>query len=133
VLERIYQGISQPDIAELFRKLAAAASYGGVQLTRARRTGERGLMRFLQLDLAMGEMTRQVPDAGSYALVTILVQETGEGGTRVAYDTVASALDTYRDPAALAVADKPDGEVLALLRQATGATAPAGDPGHPNT
>jgi hypothetical protein len=80
----------------------------------------------------MGQMTSHVPDAGSYAPVTILVQETQEGGTRVAYDTVASALDSYNDPAALAVAEHLDGEVLALLRQATGAPAAAGRSSHPN-
>jgi hypothetical protein len=73
--------------------------------------------------VTMGEMTRHIADAGSYAPVTILVQETAAGGTRVAYDTVASALDPYNDPEALAVAGQLDREVLTLLRQATGAPA----------
>ena len=69
----------------------------------------------------MGEMTRHVADAGSYAPVTILIQER-PGGTRVAYDTVASAIAPYHDAAASQVAQQLDAEVLGLLRQVTGAT-----------
>jgi hypothetical protein len=68
----------------------------------------------------MGEMTRHVPDAGSYAPVTILVQELPGGGTRLAYDSVASAIAIYDDPAATQVAENLDTEVLALLRQVSG-------------
>ena len=77
-------------------------------------------MRFLQLDLdpvltldplaqnwagrrlvrsitgnpvTIGEMTRHVADAGSYAPVTILIQQMPDGGTCVAYDAVASYHD----------------------------------------
>jgi hypothetical protein len=77
--------------------------------------------------VTMGEMTRHVADAGSYAPVTILVQEMPDGRTRVAYDTVASAIAPYHDAAASAVAQQLDTEVLGLLRQVTGApgSAPA--------
>jgi hypothetical protein len=37
-------------------------------------------------------VTRQLPAAGSYAPITILIQELPGGGTQVAYDTVASAI-----------------------------------------
>lgn len=70
--------------------------------------------------VTMGEMTRLVADAGSYAPVTILVEEKPAGGTRVAYDTVASAIAPYRDAAASQVARRLDAEVLELLHQATG-------------
>jgi len=75
----------------------------------------------------MGEMTRHVADAGSYAPVTILIQEMPGGGTRVAYDSVASAIAPYHDAAASEVAERLDAEVLGLLRQVTGvpASAPA--------
>ena len=68
----------------------------------------------------MGQMTRHVPDAGSYAPVTILIQELPDGGTRVAYDSVASEIAPYHDAAASRVAERLDGEVLGLLRQVTG-------------
>jgi hypothetical protein len=73
----------------------------------------------------MGEMTRHLPDAGSYAPVTILVQEMPDGGTRVAYDCVASAIARYGDAAASEVAERLDAEVLGLLRQVTGRPASA--------
>jgi uncharacterized protein (DUF302 family) len=67
----------------------------------------------------MGQMTRHVPDAGSYAPVTILVAETSGGGTRVSYDSVASVLAPYRDQAAAQVAERLDDKVLTLLRHVT--------------
>jgi hypothetical protein len=154
VLDGIFGGISQPDIEQLFRQLAASTSFEQfTSLTRAAQ-GSIGLMRFLQLDLdsaltpdpqapdwtgrrmirlivgnpvTMGQMARHVADAGSYAPVTILIQELPGGGTRVAYDTVASALVPYHDAAAAEVAGRLDAEVLGLLRQVTGVpAAPAG-------
>ncbi len=74
--------------------------------------------------VTMGEMTRHVADAGSYAPVTILIEETREGGTRVAYDSVASAIAPYHDVTTSEVAQRLDTEVLGLLRQVTGTTGP---------
>jgi hypothetical protein len=151
VLDGVFGGISQPDIGLLFSKLAASTSYEEFSSLVAQAQGSAGLMRFLQLDLdhaltldpqahdwagrhlvrliagnpvTMGEMTRHVADAGSYAPVTILIQEMAGGGTRVAYDTVASAIAPYRDAAASQVAERLDTEVLGLLRQVTGAPGP---------
>ncbi|HEV2257395.1 MAG TPA: DUF302 domain-containing protein [Streptosporangiaceae bacterium] len=151
VLDGIFGGISQPDIGQLFSKLAASTSYQEFSSLVAQAQGSAGLMRFLQLDLdsaltldpqapdwagrrmvrliagnpvTMGQMTRHVADAGSYAPVTILIQEMPDGGTRVAYDTVTSAIAPYRDAAASEVAQRLDTEVLGLLRQVTGAPAP---------
>jgi uncharacterized protein (DUF302 family) len=150
VLDGIFGGISQPDIGQLFSKLAASTSYEQVSSLVRQAQGSAGLMRFLQLDLdsaltldpqapdwtgrrlvrliagnpvTMGQMTRHVADAGSYAPVTILIQEMPDGGTRVAYDTVASAIAPYHDAAASEVAQRLDTEVLELLRQVTGAPA----------
>jgi uncharacterized protein (DUF302 family) len=152
VLDGIFSGISQPDIAELFSKLAASSTFQEFSSLVDQAQGSAGLMVFLQLDLdqaltldpqapdwtgrrlvrliagnpvTMGQMTRHVSDAGSYAPVTILVEETPEGGTRVAYDSVASEIARYRNAAASAVARQLDAEVTGLLRQATGAQAPA--------
>ena len=61
----------------------------------------------------------------SYAPVTILIQQLPDGGTRVAYDTVASAIAPYHDAAASEVAYRLDTEVLDLLRQVTGVPASA--------
>jgi uncharacterized protein (DUF302 family) len=143
VLDGIFGGISQPDIQVLFDQLASSTSYEQFTSLVRQAQGSAGLMRFMELDLdhaltldpragdqagrrlvrliagnpvTMGEMTRHVPDAGSYAPVTILIQETPDGGTSVAYDTVASALAPYHDAATSAVAERLDAEVLSLLR-----------------
>ena len=133
VLDGIFGGISRPDIGQLFSKLAASTSYEQFTSLVRRAQGSAGLMRFLQLDLdqaltrdprapdwdgrrlvrliagnpvTMGEMTRHVADAGSYAPVTILIQQMPDGGTRVAYDTLASALAPYHDASASEVAQQ---------------------------
>jgi hypothetical protein len=151
VINGIYGGISRPDIETLFRELAASTSYEQFSSLVRQAQGSAGLMRFLELDLdaalaldpeaagwagrrlvrliagnpvTMGEMTRHVADAGSYAPVTILIEQLPDGGTRIAYDTVASAISPYRDAAAAKVAEHLDAEVLGLLRQVSGAPTP---------
>jgi hypothetical protein len=150
IKDGIYGGISQPDIGSLFRRLAASASYEEFASLVRQAQGSAGLMRFLELELdqalaidpqaessaglglvriiagnpvTMGEMTRHLPDAGSYAPVTILIQGLPNGGTRVAYDSVASSIAIYDDPAATKVAENLDTEVLTLLRQVSGLPA----------
>jgi hypothetical protein len=152
VLDGIFDGISQPDIGTLFAKLAASNSYEEFSSLVLRAQGSAGLIRFLQLDIdtalahdpqarhragrrlvrliagnpvTLGQMTRHLPDAGSYAPVTILIEELPGGGTRVAYDTVSSAIAPYGDAAASQVAERLDAEVLGLLHQATGVPAAA--------
>jgi hypothetical protein len=49
--------------------------------------------------------------------VAILVQQAADGGTRLLYDSVASAISIYQDEESLAVAHGVDAEVLALLRR----------------
>jgi hypothetical protein len=144
VMNGIYGGISQPDLGKLFQALAASANYEQFASLVKQAAGSAGLMRFLELDLdgaftldpqatsragrrlvrliagnpvTMGEMTRHVPDAGSYAPVTILLEELPDGGTRVAYDSVVSAIALYNDQAATQVAEHLDAEVLDLLRR----------------
>jgi hypothetical protein len=71
--------------------------------------------------LIMKQMTEYVPDAGSYAPVTILAYER-EDGVHVSYDTMASYLAGYGNEKALQVARELDVKVVRLL---TEATAPA--------
>jgi hypothetical protein len=152
VLDGIYAGISQPDMGALFARLADSTSYEEFTALVRQAQGSAGLFRFLQLDddhvlaldpqarrqagrhlvrliagnpVTMGLMTRHPPAAGSYAPVTILIQELPGGGTQVAYDTVASAIAPYGDAAASLVAERLDTEVLSLLRHATGILAAA--------
>ena len=152
VLDGIYAGISQPDIGALFAKLAASTSYEEFTALVRQAQGSAGLFRFWHLDddhvlaldpqarhqagrrlvrliagnpVTMGQMTRHLPAAGSYAPVTILIQELPGGGTQVAYDTVASAIAPYADAAASQVAQRLDTDVLGLLHHATGIPATA--------
>jgi uncharacterized protein (DUF302 family) len=69
--------------------------------------------------LIMKEMAKHVPDAGSYAPVTVLVDERPDG-VHVSYDRMASLLAPYRNSEALAVARDLDEKVEALLYQAAG-------------
>ena len=152
VLDGIFAGISRPDIGSLLANLAVSTSYEEFSSLVRQAQGSAGLMLFWQLDLdtalnldpqapdqagrrlvrliagnpvTMGQMTRHVADAGSYAPVTILVQEMPDGEIRVAYDSVASAIARYRDAAASQVAKRLDTEALGLLRQVTGVPSSA--------
>lgn len=152
VMDGIYDGISQPDIGALFATLEASTSYDEFSALVRHAQGSAGLMRFWHLDddhvlaldpqardqagrrlvrliagnpVTMGQMTRHLPAAGSYAPVTILIQELAGGGTQVAYDTVASAIAPYGDAAASQVAQRLDTEVPASCT-----TRPASRPPH---
>jgi len=104
--------------------------------------GRTGLMLFMELDqgdilrresglearkivrlvignpLIMKEMVKHVPDAGSYAPVTILIDERRDG-VHLSYDTMASLLAPYGSPEALAVARDLDMKIENLLREST--------------
>jgi hypothetical protein len=65
--------------------------------------------------LIMKEMAKHVPDAGSYAPVTILVDQRPDG-VHLSYDRMASLLAPYGNPDALAVARDLDLKIENLLR-----------------
>jgi hypothetical protein len=67
--------------------------------------------------LIMKEMAKHVPDAGSYAPVTVLVDER-EDGVHVSYDKMSSLLAPYGNSDALHVAQELDKKVEDLLVQA---------------
>jgi uncharacterized protein (DUF302 family) len=67
--------------------------------------------------LIMKRMVERVPDAGSYAPVTILVDERPDG-VHLSYDTVASFLMAYESPEATEVAEDLDFKIEALLTAA---------------
>jgi hypothetical protein len=65
----------------------------------------------------MKEMARTVPDAASYAPVTILVDERADG-VHLSYDSMASFIAPYGSQAALVVARDLDAKVERLLETA---------------
>jgi uncharacterized protein (DUF302 family) len=67
--------------------------------------------------LIMKEMAKHVPDAGSYAPVTVLVDERADG-VHLSYDRLASFLAPYGNRDALEVARSLDTKIEGLLRQA---------------
>ena len=67
--------------------------------------------------LIMKEMAKHVPDAGSYAPVTVLVDERADG-VHLSYDKMASFLAPYANAAALEVARELDRKVEKILEQA---------------
>jgi hypothetical protein len=146
VLEATYAGISRPDIGQLFDRLSSASTYEEFAELVKTAEGSAGLMRFMQLDLhdavtwatggavarrlvrviagspvTMAQMTRYLGDGGSYAPVTILIEETPDA-TRVADEPVPSALAIYPGgEAAMLTAQALDAEVFALFKRATAA------------
>jgi uncharacterized protein (DUF302 family) len=67
--------------------------------------------------LIMKEMAKHVPDAGSYAPVTVLVDDRAYG-VHLSYDKMASLLAPYKNRDALEVARGLDRKIEDLLRAA---------------
>ena len=67
--------------------------------------------------LVMKEMAKHVPDAGSYAPITVLVDERADG-VNLSYDRMASLLSPYGNQDALKVARELDSKVEKLLNGA---------------
>ena len=69
--------------------------------------------------LIMRQMVQHVPDAGSYAPVTVLIDERSDG-VYLSYDRMTSFLAPYNNSEALKVARDLDKKVEALLSSAAG-------------
>jgi len=67
--------------------------------------------------LIMKEMVKHVPDAGSYAPVTILIEERPDS-VRISYDRMASYLASYGNSDALTVARQLDAKVERIMAEA---------------
>jgi len=140
VVAAVKAAVGRPDMVEFMRATEGARTFAGLESAVQRGLGTTGLMMFMELDLGavlrkesgldtpkivrfvignplvMKEMVKHVPDAGSYAPVTILVDERPDG-VHLAYDKMASLLAPYRSPAALAVARDLDSKIESLLRE----------------
>ena len=78
------------------------------------------IMRFVVGNpLIMKEMVKHVPDAGSYAPITVLVDERPDG-VHLSYDQMESCLRRYANAEALDVARDLDAKVTTLLRECAG-------------
>ena len=141
IVAGVNTSIGHPDMAEFGRSTHEARSFAELKSAVEKGLGKTGLMLFMQLDhgavvrketgrdipriirfvignpLIMKEMARHVPDAGSYAPVTVLVDERPDG-VHLSYDRMSSLLAPYGSPDALQVAQDLDNKVEDLLKQA---------------
>ena len=141
VIKIFEAAIGHPAMSSLMGNIASTRTYAELEKVIHEVVGESGLMEFARFDLGeilrkeygeraprsvrflagnpliMKQMVEHVPDAGSYAPVTILIDERPDG-VHLSYDTMSSFLDPYGSPEALKVAQDLDSKVEALLTAA---------------
>ena len=143
IVAALKSAVGQPDMVEFFKDTRATKSFPDFKRVVQRGLGRTDLMLFAQFDLGdvlrhetgsrtpkimrfgvgnpliMKEMVKHVPDAGSYAPVTVLIDERHDG-VHVSYDKMESYLRHYGSPEALAVAENLDAKITTLLRECAG-------------
>jgi uncharacterized protein (DUF302 family) len=141
VVAALDAGIGHPDMVEFGKSTHEARSFAELKSAVEKGLSKAGLMLFMQLDqgavvrkeigrdvpkiirllignpLIMKEMAKHVPDAGSYAPVTVLVDERADG-VHLSYDRMSTFLAPYGNTDALQVAQDLDKKVEDLLKQA---------------
>jgi uncharacterized protein (DUF302 family) len=132
--------VGRLDLAAFANASKASNTFAELEEVINRDIGKTGLMLFLEFDhgavlrketgldkpkivrlvignpLVMKEMAKHVPDAGSYAPVTVLVDERDDG-VHLSYDKMASLLAPYGNSNASDVARDLDSKVETLLRE----------------
>ena len=143
VVAALKSAVGQPDMAAFFKETRATNSFPDLERVVQRGLGRTNLMLFAEFDLGdilrresgsrkpkivrlvvgnpliMKEMVKHVPDAGSYAPVTVLIDERPDG-VHVSYDKMESYLQRYGSSEALAVARTLDAKITTLLRECAG-------------
>jgi hypothetical protein len=138
VVQRLTATIGRPEMSAFHKALAAASTVAELEKVVQGVVGASNLMEFARFDsgevlrkeqggqgskmlrlvvgnpIIMKEMAKAVPDAASYAPVTILVDERADG-VHLSYDSMASLLTPYGSQAALAVAVELDAKIEGLL------------------
>jgi uncharacterized protein (DUF302 family) len=141
VLSKFDAAVGHPNIEEFWKLMTAARTNSEMEKTVQSALGPSGFMEFARFDhggvihkgkagnqpqvfrlvigspLIMREMVKHVPDAGSYAPVTILFDERPDG-VHLSYDRMASFLAPYENAEALKAAKDLDAQVEALLAAA---------------
>jgi uncharacterized protein (DUF302 family) len=137
----IQSQVGHPDMGKFAKDVTAARTSEELESIIHKAIGPSGFMEFVQFNLGeilrkrngaqaprnmrfvvgnplvMSLMAQHVPDAGSYAPVTILIDERADG-VHLSYDRMASFLASYGNPEALKVAGELDANVEALLTAA---------------
>lgn len=140
VVAALETAIGHPDMVEFVKATQGARTFAELESVVHRSLGRTELMMFMKLDhgailrketglnmpknvrflignpLIMKEMAKYIPDAGSYAPVTILVDERSDG-VHLSYDKMVSFLAPYGNPDALTVARDLDSKIENLLQE----------------
>jgi len=140
VVAALEAAIGHPDMVEFMKATQDARSFAELEKAVHQGLGRTELMMFMKFDLGMilrketgldtpkivrfvignplimKDMAKHVPDAGSYAPVTILVDERPDG-VHLSYDRMASLLAPYGNPDALAIARALDSKIENLLQE----------------
>src|SRR5271163_239981 len=138
VVAAIKASIGHPNMADLWQATQRATTAAELEAAIQPAVGQSGLMQFVEFDhgmivrkgtehqtsriirlvignpLIMKEMAKRVPDAGSYAPVTVLVDERADG-VHISYDRMASLLAPYGNRDALSIARDLDAKVEDVL------------------
>jgi len=141
VVAAVEENIGRPDMNKFSGDIAASRSEDELEKIVHGVVGASDLMEFTRFDqgailrkelgdqaprvlrlvagnpLIMKQMVKFVPDAGSYAPVTILIDERPDG-VHLSYDRMTSFLRSYGNEEALKVAEALDSKVEALLTAA---------------
>lgn len=149
-VQRLTATIGRPDVKAFQEALVEAATLSELETLVHGAIGCSDLMEFIRFDagevlrkepgrrgakmlrlvvgnpIIMKEMAKSVPDAASYAPVTILVDERADG-VHVSYDSMASLIAPYGDEVALQVAKELDLKIENLLEAAAGVSGARSD------
>ena len=141
VIGRLTATIGRPDLKAFHDAVASATTLSELEMVVRQVVGSSDLMEFVRFDsgdvlgkerggqgprmlrlvvgnpLIMKEMAKVVPDAASYAPVTILIDERLDG-VHISYDSMASLLAPYGHQDALNIAKNLDLKVEGLLQAA---------------
>jgi len=141
VIGRLTATIGRPDPKAFHDAVASATTLSELETVVRQAVGSSDLMEFVRFDsgdvlrkergsqgprmlrlvvgnpLIMKEMAKVVPDAASYAPVTILIDERLDG-VHISYDSMASLLAPYGHQDALGIAKDLDTKVEGLLQAA---------------
>jgi len=141
VVAGLEAAVGHPNMHGFLRDVASAKTYADLEKVIHEVIGVSGFMEFIRFNLGgivrkergeeapqslrllignpliMKQMIEHVPDAGSYAPVTILIDERADG-VHLSYDRMASFLAPYGSAEAMKVAQDLDSKVEALLTAA---------------
>lgn len=141
VVKRLTATIGRPNMDAFHKAVVAATTVADLEGAVQGAIGSSDLMEFIRFDageilekeqgghgpkilrlvvgnpLIMKEMAKTVPEAASYAPVTILVDERADG-VHLSYDLMASLIAPYGSESARSIATDLDAKIQSLLEHA---------------